>query len=751
MKNAVGTATNEGNIDVTDGEPTKISEAAYGVLMDLLSNIYTNSAEAVLREYSVNGWDEHTKHGVERPVEVSLPTILQPTLEIRDFAKGLPRNGTFHMEGNKKVWDEYGVMQVFGEYGESSKRDNDDEVGGFGIGSKAAFALGHQFIVTSYKDGQVFSVLFTINQDGTGSCSDLFEGETDEPNGVKISLAVDDVDFMNESAERFFSFWNRGDVLVNGEEPTPIFERLDKVSDEIFLDQDGRGEAYAVMGPVAYPVDRAILRKVTAYLEEQGLGEVATLPTRLVDSDTDVYLRVPIGSVKPAPNREALRDRDITIRTLGSVFLAIHQESQVKIQTDVDAAPSYAAAARTFHRANTTLGAFSVERKTVTWNGKTMRRTAPVDLTNYTLVNKSWRNNSPKVVGEDSAATLEVGGAEKAIVVTGVDEDNQGPVRRFAKRFLEGNEDGIERIFVSPATAASYGWFQFGVEGGFRTVDLEGWRTILRGMRKSTPRTVNEPSYSVGFTDASRDLDDRDLLSDILAEGKDLVLFTDSARHLNAYERAALADYTVVVLLGTQSEDALHKRVEKDEETDLKIVPWSEIRPNAVKAAKAHLKSMTRAEREALGAREWISEHKSECQTAQNVVSALSLVGEVTSPALLAPAEALELAEAFAEPLTDIRYKSLLAAYQYVKGLSRYSTEEFVTAKGRVYEDDTVATDLRDQYPLLTASEVNQRARSIRTRTGEDGEIAYSWSFTEENHLANLRYLEHTLTYVNAL
>ena len=60
-------------------------------------------------------------------------------------------------------------MDVFGTYGLSTKRDNDLEAGGFGIGSKAAFALGHQFMVTGYQDGQEFTALFTLNENGTGT------------------------------------------------------------------------------------------------------------------------------------------------------------------------------------------------------------------------------------------------------------------------------------------------------------------------------------------------------------------------------------------------------------------------------------------------------------------------------------------------------------------------------------------------------------------------------------------------------
>lgn len=729
MKNAVGTATNQGNVNLAAGETTKIHEAAYGVLMDMLSNIYSNAAKAVLREYSCNGWDEHRKHSVERPVEVTLPSLLQPTLVIRDF-------GTAGLSRDR-------VMEVFGTYGLSTKRDSDEEVGGFGIGSKAAFALGHQFMVTGYKDGQMFSALFTLNNDGTGSCSVVYEGPTEQPNGVEVSLGVDDVDNMVENARQFFQFWDRGDVLVDGEEPTPIFERLERISDEIFIDPEGRGEAFAVMGPVAYPIDRPLLRKVAAYLEEQGLGDVASLPLLLTASNTDLYIRVPIGGVVPAPSREALRDKERSVHTIGAVFYTLHQESAVKVQAEVDAAPSRHAAARIFHEANETLGAFKISRKAVSWKGQPLSRTAPVNMVSFTLRDKSWRSDT-KVVGQVSHTALEVPQAEKSLVVVGVPDP--GVVRRFVKRFLEDNEEGVEQVFVTDATAASFGWFQFGVEGGARTMTLDEWRAALRTMRAANPRTVNEPSYTTGFARASRNLDDRDLLSDILNEGKDIVVFQETAKRLNRFEREVLADYTVVVLLPTQSKEALHKRCGAAE-SEVKIVPWADLQPQAKALAQDIVNSVTDQEREGLGARAWLAENRSDRSDRKETLLALQSVGEVTAKPLLTMEDSYVLADEYATAVSDERYLVLSEAFNYA---GAGSLDDLAVE----YDDSLV--DLHETYPLLNGSKVRMARTNLKNYTEvEDGvrvvKATRSWYYDEKKMATHLRFLEHSLAYVNAL
>lgn len=754
MKNAVGTATNQGNVQTDQRtERAKVSPAAYGVIMDLLSNIYTDSAAAVLREYSVNGWDEHRKHGVERPVEVTLPSTLQPTLLIRDFAKGLPMEGTFHLDDlGEVVWDQYGVMQVFGEYGESSKRQTDDEVGGFGIGSKAAFALGHQFMVTSYRDGEFFTALFTLGEDGVGTKSIIAEGSTSQPNGVEISLGVDDVEAMRESAARFFSFWDRGHVLVDGEEPTPVFESLDRVSDEIYIQPDGRGEAYAVMGPVAYPVDRVILRKVATYLEEHGMDEeVATLPLRLVSSSTDLYLRVPIGSVVPAPSREALRDKDQTVHTLAGLFLAIHQESQVKIQAEVDAAPSFFAAAKALHEGNEGLGAFKVSRKSVPWNGQRILKEAPVPLRNYRMGLKSYRSSVEVVLQEDQF-TAAFPSVENVLVVTGVAVGQEGTVRRFAKRVLESEDHDWTRIVVTDADAASYGWFQFGVEQGARTVDLAAWRALVKTIRSNTPKMVNEPSYTTGFQRASRDLEDRDLLSEIIGEGRDIVIWHDSAAHLGTYLRKALEDYTVVVLLGTQSEAALRKRIEED--GTVSVVEQDVVRAAADALAQADLDTATQAEFEALGAREWLREHRYQVREFSSLADNLVLAGgTLTSRVVQEAQDAVLLAEVFAAPLTDARFNLLRAAASQVdKDLDDLKVD---------YVDGMES--LSERYPLLDVNAVNRVAGHFAryTEVEEDGTRSINWAeakttwgsirYSEEDLARDIRYLQHALAYVNTV
>ena len=56
----------------------------------LRSNIYSDKMLAVVREYSTNGWDGHILAGTpDRPLKITLPTLLAPVFKVRDFGVGM--------------------------------------------------------------------------------------------------------------------------------------------------------------------------------------------------------------------------------------------------------------------------------------------------------------------------------------------------------------------------------------------------------------------------------------------------------------------------------------------------------------------------------------------------------------------------------------------------------------------------------------------------------------------------------------
>ena len=90
------------------------------IMTILRDTLYSDKILAVLREYSSNAWDAHRAVGKNTlPIKITLPTEMTPTLSIRDWGPGLSANEVFN---------------IYTQYGASTKRDSDKEVGMLGIG-----------------------------------------------------------------------------------------------------------------------------------------------------------------------------------------------------------------------------------------------------------------------------------------------------------------------------------------------------------------------------------------------------------------------------------------------------------------------------------------------------------------------------------------------------------------------------------------------------------------------------------------
>ena len=181
-----------------DGEVIEmgLDQSAMGQahLASVLSNMYSKPRTAVLREYSTNAWDAHLYDGVERPLEVTLPTPLDPMLTIRDFGRGL---------------NEDSIRSIYSRYGTSESRESAFATGALGLGSKSALTYADSFIVVSVKDGKRIQVsvsktaampTMTLMRDPvTGEV----EVDTDEPSGTTIMVPTNRYDtFENEAGGR---------------------------------------------------------------------------------------------------------------------------------------------------------------------------------------------------------------------------------------------------------------------------------------------------------------------------------------------------------------------------------------------------------------------------------------------------------------------------------------------------------------------------------------------------------------------
>jgi hypothetical protein len=288
-------------------------------LINLVTDrIYKDKQAAIIREYSTNAWDAHIE--AKLPISdiiVTLPTLKEPTLRIRDFGAGLTTEQ---------------VANVYCILGESTKRGSNEFNGQLGLGCKSGFGYGDSFIVTSFVNGEKF-VYNIIKGD------DHKEGEVllmskcplapEDRTGIEVAIPIKtgDLEAIQTKASNFFKHW---EVLPTIHNMIPeVHAKMMKWRSEVpFLSGEGwtirprsdhfSGSAIcvALMGQVAYPIDWGMLSAKLAITAQKRIF------LEILRSN-DVVLSFPIGSLKFLPNREELEYTDTTYKNLEGRIEAI--------------------------------------------------------------------------------------------------------------------------------------------------------------------------------------------------------------------------------------------------------------------------------------------------------------------------------------------------------------------------------------------------------------------------------------------
>lgn len=488
-------------------------------LIQVLTNLYSDKHLAVLREYSTNALDSHVAAGNPAPIEVTLPSVLNPTLVITDHGVGLSRQE---------------ITEVYAKYGASTKRNTNTQVGSFGLGAKSAFTIGGQFIVTATKDGRRCAAVFALDQHGVGSVSILAEHPSTDPNGVTISVAVDEPAKMQEAAEKFFRAWRPGTVLVDGREPAGWFTQ----DDALWLGEDvlftKTGGITVVMGSVAYPLPGSAVSTVRERVD----GDWRSWGDR-----PGLVVFVPIGAVDITPSREGVRDTERTIATVARALADLpgrFARALDKIIADAPDTVSMVLAARPLLNA-------------AEWIGVPMVGNMPADVTD--AGGRSFGLTQRGSLYSDPMETISYATLPQLTVLVGVPP--RRAVKRHAKHWLSTNTRKTLVMFGDgSAVSGAAGWFTWGGDSPVRTVHWDDIHPPVKQKAAANPRGAFAYSVSVigqGWQPSMTP-------AELKAETRP-VAYVRADHPLGRGDYAPLAGYVVVELAGQQSEDVLLRRV----------------------------------------------------------------------------------------------------------------------------------------------------------------------------------------------
>ena len=259
-----------------------------GQMISLVTSLYQNPEMAFVRETCSNAYDAHAIAGnLGKPFDFHLPTRLEPYVRIRDYGTGLSEDF---------------MRNSYTKAGLSTKRDDNGQIGGFGVGRLSFLNVADQAAITSYYNGTKIITAINKGEYGNLKMQIQYVGETDEANGLELQFPVEPnrINAFTTAVQDYFKRIERVHPNWVGYKPT-----IDMVSygerNELWATRKTGGSGiFAVMGGVAYPFSADAIRG------DDDFEKVSAL----IGTDMDLFFD--IGQVIPIPSREAL---DMNIKT----------------------------------------------------------------------------------------------------------------------------------------------------------------------------------------------------------------------------------------------------------------------------------------------------------------------------------------------------------------------------------------------------------------------------------------------------
>lgn len=295
------------------------------IFKTLYASLYEDAVLVVLGEVAANALDAQRANGTEHvPVKIQLPTELRPEFIVTDCGIGMSQET---------------LLEVYTEYGNSTKRTNNNDIGGFGLGCKSPFSIASGFVVSSVHEGIRTTVGFFVD---SGVPKHVHYGSvpTDDPSGTTVTVPVSDKNLQERFHKRLqpvFLMWETPPEITGTEElyeqAEPIFasDRVRVYKDSILGDRELRTYfrqllRFVAVGPYVYRIptnarDRLLQdARVNEYLYGYSLPAV------------DLLLLFNIGELELSPTRERIEDTDHNVSAILAAAHAYIAEVEAKVQ-----------------------------------------------------------------------------------------------------------------------------------------------------------------------------------------------------------------------------------------------------------------------------------------------------------------------------------------------------------------------------------------------------------------------------------
>ena len=285
----------------TTSKKMRLSENAQSMVFQMFTkNVYSNPIGTVVREITSNCFDSHVEAGVK-----DMPVVIRKSFDDET-------------ETHYISFIDYGVgmspdriENVYSVYFESTKRVDNEQIGGFGIGAKSVLAYKRS---TGMGEGEYDNSFYVVTVfEGVKYVYMVYEGAespevtllhqeaTNEGNGteIKIPVLANDVrTFEREMLKQLYYFEN---IVFEG------FDNSEFVTNDYqivrgksfyFRGDKYDGKMHVCLGRVAYPIDYAAIGFHSG------------------DFSVPVAIKLEVGDINVTVSRESLDYSEKTIKLL---------------------------------------------------------------------------------------------------------------------------------------------------------------------------------------------------------------------------------------------------------------------------------------------------------------------------------------------------------------------------------------------------------------------------------------------------
>ena len=247
------------SLNTLKGAQTKftIDEDGADFIIEALSKtIYKNPIGTIIREYTSNGWDANREANSDDPVFVSLDRDANGVyVSFLDYGVGLSSERINH---------------VFCRYGKSTKRGDNNQIGGFGIGAKSGFAYTDTFFINTVHENVLYKYIL-YKTEKVPQIQLLSHEEVDQRNSTQIRIYLKGNDLSKFRTEIVTQLRYFDSVFVQDNLTENQYEKISNFSTCIIKDfetfkystyntnNSTLNQLHICLGKVTYPIDFGLL------------------------------------------------------------------------------------------------------------------------------------------------------------------------------------------------------------------------------------------------------------------------------------------------------------------------------------------------------------------------------------------------------------------------------------------------------------------------------------------------------------